>query len=311
MSIVALADAGPECGGKAHALGRLLRAGFPVPDGFVIVGPVDAGAIASRLGDRPVAVRSSGLAEDSAGASFAGQYDTMLNVPRDNVAAVVERCAAGTERARDYGRHLGIAARPVPVLVQEMVDADTAGVLFTRDPRDGRDTVVIEAARGLGDALVSGRVQPDDDCLSPAERERLAALGRRCADFFGGPQDVEWAIADGRAWVLQSRPITTLGASAGRASGPVRIVRSVDDFGRVRRGDVLVCRTTDPAWTPLFRVVAAVVTETGGVLCHAAIVAREFGIPAVVGVGPSIRRFTDGSVVTVDGAAGTITEERA
>jgi pyruvate,water dikinase len=161
--------------------------------------------------------------------------------------------------------------------------------------------------------------------VTPDETSRLAELGRRCADLFGRAQDVEWAVRDGRIWLLQARPITALGppsppdggmqapalvtgtpSSPGRACGPARLVRSVDEFPRVGRGDVLVCRTTDPAWTPLFRLAAAVVTETGGVLSHAAIVAREFGIPAVVGAGGAMTRLTDGRPVTVDGTAGMI-----
>jgi pyruvate,water dikinase len=100
--------------------------------------------------------------------------------------------------------------------------------------------------------------------------------------------------------------VTGVPSSPGRARGPARLVRSVDDFSRVRRGDVLVCRTTDPAWTPLFRLAAAVVTETGGVLSHAAIVAREFGIPAVVGADQAMTDLTDGAPVIVDGTAGTV-----
>jgi pyruvate,water dikinase len=133
-------------------------------------------------------------------------------------------------------------------------------------------------------------------------------------------------VRDGRNWPLRAHPSTALGdpaagagragtaslvtgvpSSPGRARGPARLVRSVDDFARVRRGDVLVCRTTDPAWTPLFRLAAAVVTETGGVLSHAAIVAREFGIPAVVGAVAAMTSLTDGVPVTVDGTVGTIT----
>nr|WP_202893455.1 PEP-utilizing enzyme [Kribbella italica] len=95
-------------------------------------------------------------------------------------------------------------------------------------------------------------------------------------------------------------------ASAGTASGPARIVRGPEDFGRVRRGDVLVCRFTDPTWTPLFGVVAAVVTEVGGQLSHAAIVAREQRIPAVLGVTDATSVLTDGSRTTVDGTAGTV-----
>ncbi|TGJ96963.1 hypothetical protein DLJ96_02675, partial [Actinotalea fermentans ATCC 43279 = JCM 9966 = DSM 3133] len=97
--------------------------------------------------------------------------------------------------------------------------------------------------------------------------------------------------------------------SSGVATGPARIVRGPADFSHVRPGDVLVCPLTDPAWTPLLRVVAGVVTETGGVLSHAAIVARERRIPAVLGVAGATGLIPDGSVVTVDGEAGKITVE--
>lgn len=89
----------------------------------------------------------------------------------------------------------------------------------------------------------------------------------------------------------------------------MRVVGDVDGFGAVRPGDVLVCRTTDPAWTPLFRVVAAVVTETGGVMAHAAIVAREVGIPAVVAASGAMEALVEGEAVVVDGTTGRV--ERA
>jgi pyruvate,water dikinase len=101
--------------------------------------------------------------------------------------------------------------------------------------------------------------------------------------------------------------VTGVPASPGRALGPARLVRSVDDFGRLRPGDVLVCRTTDPAWTPLFHLAAAVVTETGGLLSHAAIVARECRIPAVVSAADAMALLADGTPVVVDGALGTVT----
>ncbi|SNS69631.1 pyruvate, water dikinase [Asanoa hainanensis] len=357
MTVVPLVDAGPECGGKAHALAVLMRAGLPVPDGFVVVGPTDPEEIVGRLRGTAVAVRSSGLAEDSAAASFAGQLETVLGArgPAE-VLAAVRRCAAsaGTDRARGYRAHLGLADEAdVPVIVQELIPADRAGALFTRDPRTGADAVVVNASWGLGESVVSGVVVPDEvvvsaagvrvvvgskqtrldlraqglvrtpvpapdrnrPCLAPDEVDRLVALGRRCAEVASRPQDVEWAIDGDRIWLLQSRPITAFGpplatgvpSGSGRATGPARLVRSVDEFARVRPGDVLVCRATDPTWTPLFRLVAAVVTESGGVLSHAAIVAREFGIPAVVGADRAMVDLTDGAPVTVDGIAGTVT----
>jgi pyruvate,water dikinase len=171
--------------------------------------------------------------------------------------------------------------------------------------------------------------------LSGGQARSLADLGRRIEVLFGEPQDVEWALADGRCWVLQARPITALGmvdaapgaapaalhaggeilvtgtpASPGTASGPVGVVLGLDDFARFSPGDVLVCRTTSPAWTPLLARAAAVVTETGGMLSHAAIVAREFGIPAVLAAGGATTVLAGRGAVLVDGSRGLVTRHR-
>ena len=97
------------------------------------------------------------------------------------------------------------------------------------------------------------------------------------------------------------------GASPGTACGKARTVHSVDEFSTVKPGDILICRTTDPAWTPLFELAGAIVTETGGMLSHAAIVAREYGIPAVLGVAGALDRFPAGTTIVVDGTQGTVT----
>ncbi|MGO4147160.1 PEP-utilizing enzyme [Paenarthrobacter sp. YAF11_1] len=101
--------------------------------------------------------------------------------------------------------------------------------------------------------------------------------------------------------------LTGVGASAGTVQGPARLVHGPDEFIRFQTGDVLICRTTDPAWTPLFGMASAVVTQTGGMLSHAAIVAREYGIPAVLGVRDALDVVPDGSPLTVDGTQGTVT----
>src|SRR5215218_6936838 len=188
----------------------------------------------------PVAVRSSATAEDLPGASFAGQQDTYLNVAGiDDVLDAVHRCWASlwTDRAVAYRAAQGIDGSGVAlaVVVQRMVDARSAGVLFTADPVTGRRRqAVLDAAPGLGEAVVSGAVDPDHFVVdtetrrildrrrgAPAdEREvsltdteviALASLGDRVEEAFGSPQDIEWAVdAEGRLWLTQSRPITTL-----------------------------------------------------------------------------------------------------
>ncbi|MFC9893273.1 PEP-utilizing enzyme [Nocardia sp. NPDC127579] len=107
--------------------------------------------------------------------------------------------------------------------------------------------------------------------------------------------------------VSPSDPIVTgAPASRGVATGPARLVRGVDDFDTVRPGDVIVCRTTDPAWTALFGIAAAVVTETGSILAHAAIVAREYGIPAVVAAKGAMSAVAKHQVISVDGTHGQV-----
>ena len=100
--------------------------------------------------------------------------------------------------------------------------------------------------------------------------------------------------------------ITGVAASAGSATGPVRIVMDETEFDKLRAGDVLVCECTSPAWSIVFPSLSAVVTNSGGILSHPAIVAREFGIPAVVATGDATARLRDGQQVVVDGTAGTV-----
>jgi pyruvate, water dikinase len=350
--VVPLADAHARCGAKATNLGRMLRAGFPVPDGFVIDDPGAGGweddlALALRgLGHGPFAVRSSALGEDGPEASFAGQLHTTVNAATPSrVAEAVRRVAASgdSEKAAAYATRTGRPARvQVAVIVQVMVDPEAAGVVFTRHPVTGADQVVIEATAGLGDRLLDGAVTPErwtlaDEVatgprgagvLTARQARDLAEVARRIEDLFGGPQDVEWAIAAGRTWVLQARPITTTprtaarpvttagqplvagtAASPGTAAGRVRLITGLDDFDRFIAGDVLVCRTTSPAWTPLLARAAAVVTETGGMLAHAAIVAREFAIPAVLAAEGAMTLLADGQPVVVDGTGGTVTAD--
>ncbi|MDT0164079.1 PEP/pyruvate-binding domain-containing protein [Actinotalea sp. AC32] len=358
--LVPLSEADARCGGKAANLARLLRAGFPVPPGVVVLdalgtdGWVREIRPALRELGAPVAVRSSAPGEDGTGASFAGQLHSALGL--SDPAHVVEevRRAAGSgmsPRAVAYSaRTSQEPAAAVPVIVQTLVPADVAGVMFTRHPVTGAHEVVIEAGRGLGEDVVGGTVTPwawtvdgrtvvrrtggPDRPLTHAQVLDLAAMGGRLEALLGCPQDVEWAIADGITWILQSRPVTTLTtttssattatrargdqpvpgrvlvagtpASPGTAEGTARLVEGLDDFTRFAAGEVLVCRTTSPAWTPLLARAAAVVTEVGGVLSHAAIVAREFGIPAVLAVPGARSVLRDGQHVTVDGSAGTV-----
>jgi pyruvate,water dikinase len=147
--------------------------------------------------------------------------------------------------------------------------------------------------------------------LRPLVAERRAELARGLAEgprpYLGEPppgRDRHAALD--KFYGAAGTALEGAGASPGIAEGRARVVRSLDDFGRVEPGDVLVAVTTTPAWTPLFPVLAALVTETGGVLSHAAVVAREYGIPAVVGAEGATTAIADGARVVVDGTSGRI-----
>jgi pyruvate,water dikinase len=165
--------------------------------------------------------------------------------------------------------------------------------------------------------------------LSDEEVHEVAELGVRIEEHYGSPQDTEWAFNEGgTAWMLQSRPVTTaggeamggapgergrelvhgLGAAPGEASGSVRVISTLELAGELQDGEVLVTHMTAPDWVPLMRRAAAIVTDSGGMTCHAAIVSRELGIPCVVGTSEATKVLRDGEVVTVDAGAGIVTE---
>jgi rifampicin phosphotransferase len=213
------ADA-PRFGGKAASLGELMSAGFRVPPGFAI--EADSAPEELPLPDAPVAVRSSAIGEDSADASFAGQHATFLGVAgRDAVLDAIAKCRASLADSAAYRERMG-GGGAMGVVVQEMVEAEVAGVMFTCSPLTGDPSVVaIDAAPGLGEAVVSGEVTPDSfslskvtgerlqgsGCLDDAQLAELLDLGKRIERHFGAPQDIEFAFA-GELFVLQSRPVT-------------------------------------------------------------------------------------------------------
>jgi pyruvate,water dikinase len=346
-------------------------------------------------GEAFVAVRSSATAEDLPDASFAGQQETFLNVTEEDLVERVRECWASlfTQRAIYYREQQGFDHDRVDiaVVVQRMVDAETSGVMFTSHPSTGEDDLIVEAAWGLGEAVVAGEVSPDNyvvdrasgdlDSVTVAEKNtmyvksetgetvaedvpddkrtarvldeseirRLVELGERVEDHYGEPQDVEWAIFNGEVFMLQSRPITTitegdesgaevggasgaeagvadgsgaddttaeeviltgLGASPGVASGPVRLVETLDQLDKVEEGDLIVTEMTTPDMVPAMKRAGGIVTDEGGMTSHAAIVSRELGVPAVVGSQSATGTLEDGQLVTIDGDKGTIREGR-
>lgn len=346
-----------------------------------------------KLGGFPVAVRSSATAEDLPDASFAGQQTTYLNI--QNAADVVEsvqNCFASLFEARAiYYRvvqkydHLKVG---LSVPVQNLVNSDVAGIMFSVDPVEKNyDNLIIEAGYGLGEAIVLGEVNPDRYIVEKKSKKilnkiisdqtwrivkngtkghkhasvpkslqdkqkltdeqiiKLAELGIKIEKHYGKPQDMEFAVEDNRIYIVQARPITTLGekeeassndapaednkkvannsslsldttkaeillkgaaASLGSASGPVKIIYKPTEIDKINYGDILVTEMTTPDYVPAMKKAIAIVTDTGGRTCHAAIVSRELGIPCVVGTGTATSALKNGQIITVDGVKGLV-----
>jgi pyruvate,water dikinase len=341
-----------------------------------------------EMEEADVAVRSSATAEDLPHASFAGQQESYLNIIGE--AELMERCrrcyaSLFTDRAISYRvekgfRHMEVA---LSVGVQKMVRADkaSAGVAFSLDTESGfPDAVMINAAWGLGENVVKGRVTPDqytvykpfldregvvpivEKSLGEKERKEIYVSGAHggsqsyythegergtyvlsdeeilqlarwtgtIEDHYGMPMDVEWAKdgETGELFIVQARPETVqsqreagsiksyrllgegeqlvAGLSVGEAvaAGRVNRVLDVADADQVEDGAILVTRMTDPDWVPVMKRVAGIVTDTGGRTCHAAIVSRELGIPAIVGTGNGTEVLETGEEVTISCAEG-------
>ena len=256
---VSLADK-VHVGTKSATLGELMQVGFDVPEGFVLtteafldfahqkrrpaeesmaesthpaVPPKVVAALRAALaalGNVPVAVRSSAVEEDLDNASFAGIYETVLDIRGlEAVIQAVLKCWSSVfgQRAAVYRAMKGLNGAPrMAVLVQRLVAAEASGIAFTAHPLTGDTSVtLVSAVAGLGESIVSGRTTPEEwlvahgqaTCetsyeavLDETKARRVAELAERIEVHLGCPQDIEWALSQGRLYLLQARPITAL-----------------------------------------------------------------------------------------------------
>ena len=352
----------------------------PVPEDMSTLIIEAYNQLCQRVGeeDTDVAIRSSATAEDLPDASFAGQQDTFLHVSgSEDVIDYIRKCWASLFEARAifYREENGFDHSKVyiAVVVQKMAIADKAGVTFTVNPSTGEEIALIEGSWGLGEAVVSGDVTPDnyvvdksndevigvtisdkklmyvkdedgtsvrvdvpedkrnERVLSDEELVELTEMGKRIQAHYGEPMDTEWAFEKGNLFLLQARPITTLGddngaasedsavgdknviikglgASPGTASGKVKIILDIDELDKIKDGDIMVTTMTTPDMVPAMRRASGIITDEGGVTCHASIISRELGIPCVVGTGSATTTLEENVGVTLDGKKGLVYE---
>lgn len=236
-------------GGKAAVLGELLQQGFPIPQGFVITTKAykhfykrflsrslqkEIISAFENLQTNKVAVRSSSNYEDSVQASWAGQFTSYLHIKKKDLFKAIKKCwtSVETDQVAFYAQHHGSSNRSLlmAVIVQNMIESEISGVLFTVNPlKNDTNELVIEACRGVSDVLVQGEIIPDtyivdkknfivtskknynqQTNLSDKKIKELAMLSLEIEKYFRSPQDIEWALEKDRFIILQSRPITTV-----------------------------------------------------------------------------------------------------
>jgi pyruvate,water dikinase len=353
-------------GGKAAALAQLATGGFAVPDYVVLTTAATAeitergaDSVAGRAlrdaveeldGKGNLAVRSSATVEDGDAHSWAGRFQSVLGVTSSDLFEAVTTVAASarTERVDKYAEQIGVPADEIAmaVIVQRQVDAEFAGVINTSVGTEEGSAIEMEVVTGLGDKLVDGSTTParwlmlDDgralrsgaDTINVDDGliKELAELARRIEAFFSQPQDVEFAIRDGKVHVVQSRPLTgrfggterpenesldgfaevvsgLSGHVSKRVTGTVVMPERPGDVGRLDPGSILVLRAATPIWDTVVFQAKALVTDEGGSTSHAIRVANELEIPAVVGTRIATSSLSPGEEIMVDTTGGTST----
>ena len=287
-------------------------------------------------GHFPIVVRSSANVEDSKNASFAGVFESITNIRTfEELLRAVERVFrnATSERVKVYTEHMGIEKEiKMAVLVQRQIDPELSGVLFTRSPNNP-DKVLIELTYGSNEKLVSGKANAKRKLLPRIPKNiedrlmrELVQTGLEIEDLFGKPQDIEWAY-DRTLWILQSRDITITDkikkkidisgswhilkgtpASPGKAKGTAKFILDDQPPEEVVRifpeRAILVTYVLHAEYYKLFTKASAIVTKVDSMLSHPAIIARELGIPCVVGV--DVELIREGDEMMVDGDEGLV-----
>jgi len=308
-------------------------------------------------------VRSSALVEDRAGSSFAGQFETFLDLQNEEEFLVAVRAcwaALWSTRALRYMATHGLdpADTAMALIVQPLVAARASGGGLSRT---AEGDMVINAAPGLGSAIAQGEIAPDryvldregklknsalgrkyhgvacvhgrralsrslsgTRCLDPEQVAEIGVLMRKSEEVLGGPVEIEWSADDAGIKLLQARPLLVAEAQVpdriwlerprldghpsgiGWGTGRARVVSCECELERIAPGDVLVTTVAGPALGPVLAHVAGVVAELGGSTSHLASLARERGVPMVLGVPDATRRIPDGATVAVDGVAGVV-----
>ncbi len=335
-------------GGKAFGLAKLLACGVNIPKTYVVPKNTDIKEmdLSQYLnGNNRYAVRSSADIEDGGKHSFAGMFDSYLDVDVFDIKGRAEdvKKSVTNNRVRKYLELNGLTEPSMCVVIQEFREPEISGVWIGTDETSG----TLEWVAGNGEKLVSGKETPTREVWNNGECEatqvietgnpigqQLIEIQRRVGDTRNNIADMEWCVLDGNLVLLQYRPVTrevTLDnpigmqgdnlktnivykgspASNGEAVGSAKYVRRLEELDEWKKGDILMAMFTDPDWMEVMANSSGLVTMVGGMLCHSAIIARELGIPCVTGIGrDAMKTLREERNIYVNGTTGEVCTER-
>ena len=327
-------------GGKSYGLASLRSKNIPIPESYVI--PITNHNICPELFEKldnvyKYSVRSSADIEDGNKNSFAGMFDSYLDVSYSELSenALKVITSKDNERLQKYITANKLGQPNMAVIVQRFVEPEFAGVWIGKN----NDSGYLEYVSGNGEKLVSGKITPTKEiwdknefagipleCQEGKVGDLLIDFQKRVASKMSDVADFEWMILDNHLVMLQYRPVTSkidmkmqtidsenvitgIPSSPGRVSAPCRFINAkyIDQVDDWHEGDILLSWYTDPEWMHILSKSSGIVTAVGGFLCHAAIIARELGIPCVIGIGPdSMKKIWKEEYLTIDGDKGTV-----
>ena len=327
-------------GGKAYGLSVLKSKDIPIPLSYVVpTSNEDLSNDVLKELDSSIkySVRSSADIEDGNKNSFAGMFDSYLDVAhnelKDYAKKVIE--SKNNDRLQKYIETNNLEQPNMAVVIQKFVEPEYAGVWIGKD----EDSGYLEYTDGNGEKLVSGKINPNREiwnnnkcntkalkCSEGEIGELLLKYQNKVVKNNGDAADFEWMILNNELVMLQYRPVTSkinvlmeseedekvirgIPSSPGKVTAPCRFVnaRYIDQIDDWNKGDILLSWFTDPEWMNILSNSSGIVTAVGGFLCHAAIIARELGIPCVIGIGPSaMKQIWEEECLTVDGDKGTV-----
>ncbi len=326
-------------GGKSYGLAKLNSINVEIP--WTVVIPIGKNVNYEELDEKIpkeikyFSVRSSADIEDGENHSFAGMFDSYLNVSRNDLIENIQKVKNSiyNNRLKSYISKNNLTKPKMAVILEKFVEPQFAGVWMGSSLSSG----LLEYTNGNGDKLVSGKVIPKREVYKKnySKDNYLKVNGKNIGDIFISIQkklkvisDFEWMILDKKLILLQFRPVTTkvkqynykkgkisksnvirgIPCSSGRVEGTIQFLNSPkEDF---KEGNILLAWITDPEWIPHMMKAKGIITASGGLLCHAGIISRELDIPCVTGVGGDVVKklsIKENVKVILDGDNGTIT----